>query len=64
VVYGSIVARQGGCHGMVFYMKSLDLDLRMGYELGTVFGYGLGKTKGGSECQQDEAGSERGAVEA
>ena len=30
----------GGEHGILFYLKSLDLDLKMGYELGTVCGYG------------------------
>ena len=27
-------------HSTVFMLKSLDLDLKMGYDLGTVFGYG------------------------
>ena len=30
----------GGRHGILFLLKSLDLDLRCGYKLGTVFGYG------------------------
>ena len=30
----------GGCHSVLFYLKSLDLDLRCGFELGTVWGYG------------------------
>ena len=30
----------GGLHDLLFTLKSFDLDLRMGYELGTVFGYG------------------------
>lgn len=30
----------GGQHGLLFYLKSLDLDLRCGYSLGTVCGYG------------------------
>lgn len=29
----------GGVHDVLFLLKSFDLDLRMGYELGTVFGY-------------------------
>ena len=33
-------ARQGGWHGMLFYLKSLELDLRCGFKLGTVCGYG------------------------
>jgi len=31
---------QGGEHGTLFFLKSLDLDLRCGYKLGTVCGYG------------------------
>ena len=34
------IFNRGGQHDMLFFLKSLDLDLRMGYELGTVFGYG------------------------
>ena len=30
----------GGQHDILFYLKSLDLDIKMGYELGTVCGYG------------------------
>jgi len=33
-----IIAR-GGNHDILFYLKSLDLDLRLGYELGTVCDY-------------------------
>ena len=33
-------ALSGGRHGLLFYLKSLDLDLRCGYPLGTVCGYG------------------------
>lgn len=29
----------GGSHGVLFFLKSIDLDLRCGYELGTVFRY-------------------------
>jgi hypothetical protein len=29
-----------GEHGLLFYLKSLDLDLRLGLRLGTVCGYG------------------------
>mgnify|MGYP007069882023 CR=1 FL=1 len=29
-----------GNHGLLFYLKSLDLDIRCGYTLGTVCGYG------------------------
>lgn len=31
---------QGGTHDILFLLKSFDLDLRKGYSLGTVFGYG------------------------
>ena len=30
----------GGTHDIVFLLKSFDLDIRMGYTLGTVFSYG------------------------
>lgn len=29
-----------GAHGVLFFLKSLDLDIRCGYPLGTVCGYG------------------------
>ena len=32
--------KQGGLHDILFLLKSFDLDLRMGYPLGKVFGYG------------------------
>lgn len=31
---------QGGLHDILFLLKSFDLDLKKGYKLGTVFGYG------------------------
>lgn len=31
--------KKGGNHGLLFYLKSLDLDLRCKYPLGTVCGY-------------------------
>ena len=34
-----LIAEQGGSHDLLFFLKSLDLDLRFGYDLGTVFGY-------------------------
>ena len=37
----STLARTGGRHDILFLLKSFDLDLRMGYPLGTVFGYGM-----------------------
>ena len=33
------IARFGGCHDILFLLKSFDLDIRQGYTLGTVFGY-------------------------
>ena len=33
----------GGLHDILFLLKSFDLDIRKGYELGTVFGYGRTK---------------------
>ena len=35
-----ILYADGGKHDVLFLLKSLDLDMRMGYPLGTVFGYG------------------------
>jgi len=37
--HAEITRSQGGSHGILFYLKSLDLDLRCGYELGTVYRY-------------------------
>ena len=37
---GEEVFRAGGDHDILFYLKSLDLDLKLGYKLGTVCGYG------------------------
>ena len=34
------VEMMGGSHGVLFFLKSLDLDLQCGYKLGTVCGYG------------------------
>ena len=34
---------EGGKHDLLFFVKSLDLDLRLGKEPGTVFGYGQNK---------------------
>ena len=40
-MYGQYrVTSSGGYHGLLFYLKSLDLDIRCGYSLGTVCGYG------------------------
>jgi len=37
---GSSLFSEGGLHDILFLLKSFDLDIRMGYPLGTVFGYG------------------------
>lgn len=40
-IYSGInIANEGGNHDILFLLKSLDLDLRLGYKLGTVCGYG------------------------
>ena len=36
---------EAGSHDILFFLKSLDLDLRMGYELGTIFEKRLPKQK-------------------
>lgn len=41
ILNSSLIARQGGTHDILFLLKSFDLDLKMGYSLGTVFGYGM-----------------------
>ena len=40
VAEGQRITVLGGQHDILFYLKSLDLDIKMGYELGTVCGYG------------------------
>ncbi len=35
-----VLHEDGGLHDVLFLLKSFDLDMRMGYDLGTVFGYG------------------------
>lgn len=37
---GQSIERYGGVHDILFLLKSFDLDIRHGYEFGTVFGYG------------------------
>lgn len=37
---GSTIYKAGGLHDILFLLKSFDLDIRMGYSLGTVFAYG------------------------
>lgn len=39
-IYSGInITKEGGNHDILFFLKSLDLDLRLGYKLGTVCGY-------------------------
>jgi len=40
LLVGWSIARYGGVHDVLFLLKSFDLDIKHGYELGTVFGYG------------------------
>lgn len=40
VIRGDEITIQGGSHDILFYLKSLDLDIRCGFPLGTVCGYG------------------------
>ena len=35
------IYHMGGLHDILFLLKSLELDIRMGYRLGTVFGYDM-----------------------
>lgn len=41
ILTGSTIYSSGGLHDILFLLKSFDLDIRMGYPLGTVFAYGL-----------------------
>lgn len=41
ILNSSQMAAVGGVHDILFLLKSFDLDLKMGYTLGTVFGYGM-----------------------
>ena len=41
IVMQEELAQFGGVHDLLFLLKSFDLDLRMNYPLGTVFGYGM-----------------------
>lgn len=40
VVSGDRISREGGSHDILFFLKSLDLDLRCNLKLGTVCSYG------------------------
>lgn len=41
ILNSSSIANIGGTHDILFLLKSFDLDLKNGYKLGTVFGYGM-----------------------
>lgn len=43
ILTGTSIYSKGGLHDILFLLKSFDLDIRMGYSLGTVFGYGKEK---------------------
>ena len=40
ILHGVEITNQGGNHDILFFLKSLDLDLRNGFRLGTVCAYG------------------------
>lgn len=40
VLTGATLHATGGTHDILFLLKSFDLDIRMGYPLGTIFSYG------------------------
>lgn len=40
MLIGSTLYHKGGLHDILFLLKSLDLDIRQNYPLGTVFSYG------------------------
>jgi len=39
-IFGTEITNAGGSHDVLFFLKSLDLDLKLGFKLGTVCGYG------------------------
>ncbi len=40
ILHGERITSQGGEHDVLFFLKSLDLDIQCGFKLGTVCGYG------------------------
>lgn len=44
ILSGQLIYNEGGNHDILFFLKSLDLDMKMGYRLGTVFGYQMDKS--------------------
>jgi len=54
-IYSGVeIANQGGNHDILFYLKSLDLDLRLGYPLGTICGYGRDEYKAKNMTMEHE----------
>lgn len=43
----------GGTHDIMFLLKSFDLDLKKGYALGTVFGYGMTAEPSGTRAVEE-----------
>ena len=39
IMRGQSIYNKGGVHDILFLLKSMDLDIRMRYQLGTVYGY-------------------------
>lgn len=39
VLHNKDLENEGGYHGLLYFLKSIDLDLKCGFELFTVFGY-------------------------
>lgn len=44
ISHNSDLREMGGYHGLLFMLKSLDLDLRLNNDLFTIFGYNYNKT--------------------
>ena len=61
VLYGERITRVGGNHDILFFLKSLDLDIRCGYKLGTVCGYGRDE-HGEATGERMERGKENGSL--
>ncbi len=58
VLIGQSIEREGGAHGVLFLLKSLDLDIRMGWKLGTVFNFGYEDLFSGNTYLCDDASDE------
>ncbi len=50
ILNSSEINEAGGAHDLLFMLKSFDLDLRMGYPLGTVYGYGMREAISGEDA--------------